>query len=131
MMARGYPRTGAMRRIEKELGEIYQKLPAEAQKQLLAFAQFLQQQHGSDDHGELPPPQRIERPDNESVVAALKRLTTSYSMLDKSALLHESSGLMSQHVLQGRPAKEVIDELELLFAGHYNKLKTSRGESTT
>jgi hypothetical protein len=29
---------------------------------------------------------------------------------------------MSAHVLQGRPAREVIDELEQLFADHYQRL---------
>ena len=52
-------------------------------------------------------------------MAALKRLRRVYAMLDRGVLLHEASALMSAHVLQGRPAVDVIDELEALFARHY------------
>jgi hypothetical protein len=40
-------------------------------------------------------------------------------MLERGDLLHEASSLMSAHVLQGRAAAQVIDELEDLFARHY------------
>ena len=68
-------------------------------------------------------PVNLPRPENESVVAAIRRLSKSYRMLDKSDMLHETSDLMSSHVLKGRPAEEVIDELEVLFLRHYEKKK--------
>ena len=62
---------------------------------------------------------RIPRPEQETVVAAIQRLSQTYPMLEKSKLLHKASDLMSQHVMQGRVASEVIDELELLFTQFY------------
>jgi hypothetical protein len=40
-------------------------------------------------------------------------------MLDRHLMLDETSTLMAGHVLRGRPARDVIDELEALFARHY------------
>jgi hypothetical protein len=37
-------------------------------------------------------------------------------------MLNETSVLMTQHVISGRDAAEVIDELEVLFRRHYEKL---------
>ena len=67
-------------------------------------------------------PKEIPRPREESVVAAIRRLSETYYMIDKSVLLSETSGLMSAHIMQGRPAEAVIDELEALFSNHYEKL---------
>lgn len=59
------------------------------------------------------------RPEGESVVMAIKRLTRTYPMLDRRKLMGPTSLLMSQHALQGRAATAVIDELELVFERHY------------
>ncbi len=72
-------------------------------------------------------PQVEPAPEGESVIAAIKRLSKSYSMLNKGDMLHETSDLMSAHVLKGRPAEEVIDELEIMFLRHYQK-KIQPGE---
>jgi hypothetical protein len=91
---------------------------------LLAFAEFLlhrradapsQRSHPAG----VPDPDPIPRPAEETVVAAIKRLSKSYEMLDRGPMLNETSALMSAHVLQGRPAAEIIDELESLFERHY------------
>ena len=42
-------------------------------------------------------------------------------MLEKSVVLHEASALMGAHVMQGRSANEVIDELETLFRKAYDR----------
>jgi hypothetical protein len=60
------------------------------------------------------------RPAEESVVAAIKRLRRTYPMLDGGSLLNETSALMAAHVLQGRPAAEVIDALEALFSARFD-----------
>lgn len=69
-------------------------------------------------HGVSDSPAREPRPAGESVVGAMKRLRRCYPQLDATALLDQASLLMSAHMLQGRPASEVIDELEVLFARH-------------
>ncbi len=60
------------------------------------------------------------------MVGAIRRLAESYPMLDRGALLHETSALVSAHVLQGRPAGSVIDELEALFHDHYRRYRVQR-----
>lgn len=107
------------------LVEIYEGLPAEAREILLAFAAFLVERH--------PPatarpaePQDIPRPECESVIKAIRRLSATYPMLDSSAMLNETSLLMSQHIIQGRAAEEIIDELEDLFRGAYDRLHDER-----
>jgi len=39
--------------------------------------------------------------------------------LNTDVLLNETSSLMTQHIVQGRDAVEVIDDLETLFDQHY------------
>lgn len=70
---------------------------------------------------EIPQPQFIERPENERVVDALKRLSSVYPMLDKKKLLDKASTLVAQHVMFAKPSKETIDEIETLFAEAYDK----------
>lgn len=104
--------------------DIYSGLSADAQETLLAFAEFLSSRNpetSTQDDQTIQEPVDIPRPEEESVVAAIKRLSTSYSMLDKSILLNETSSLMSQHILQGKGAVEVIDELEALFSRYYQE----------
>jgi hypothetical protein len=43
-------------------------------------------------------------------------------MLDARKLLNETSAIMTQHVMKGRDKIEVIEELEILFRTHYEKL---------
>lgn len=107
-------------RSEKRLGEIIALLAEEQVEQLLDYAEFLAQRYPA--QREVPKPDIIPRPEQESVVKAIKRLSASYPMLDRSKMLNETSVLMTQHVIQGRDAVEVIDELELLFLRHYETL---------
>ena len=87
---------------------------------LLAFAEFLNTRGSEQDEPVVPQqPNVAPRPEQESVVAAMRRLSAGYPMLDKSVILHEAAGLMAAHTLQGRPAVEVIDELEGLFGRAY------------
>ena len=106
---------------EKKLLSVYKKLAASEQENLQAYAEFLLTRHRETPQS-IPEPQHVPRGENESVVAAIKRLSASYSMLDKPQLLNESSVLMTQHVMQGRAVDEVIDELEALFARFYQEL---------
>ena len=116
--------------IEKRLIEIAQRLPAAQVAALLEFAEFLLLRHGITGAevvpvatvAEIPAPLDIPRPAEESVVKAVKRLRATYPMLDARKLLNETSAIMTQHVMQGRDKIEVIEELEILFRTHYEKL---------
>ncbi len=99
----------------------FRALAAEERETLLAFAEFLVQRGAATQPPHRGPrePIPMPRPATESVVGAIKRLSKTYEMLDRGPMLNETSALMSAHVLQGRPANEVIDDLEALFARHY------------
>lgn len=105
---------------------LYQGLSCEDQQTLMALAEFLK--HRSTTRKK-PEPQQLqlpgnsERPPRESVVAAIRRLSNCYPMLDKETLLHETSDLMSSHVLKGRAASDVIDDLEALFVTRYDEYR--------
>lgn len=109
---------------QRRLLKLYNGLDSAAQQSLLDFAEFLTSRGTPASLAGEPAssqPDLIPRPENESVVAAIKRLSKSYSMLNRDALLHETSDLMSSHIIKGRPAPEVIDDLELLFIRHYER----------
>lgn len=110
-----------MTRDEKRLIAVFRELPPDRAALLLDFSEFLHAKTVA----EVPavPAVVVPRPENESVVRAIKRLAASYPMLDKGKMFSETSSLMTQHVMQGRPAAEVIDELEALFLRHYEALR--------
>lgn len=107
---------------EKALLGLFRSLAPEQRRTLREFAQFLASRGESVPAG-IAPPNPIPRPQQETVVKAIKRLRATYPMLDSGKLLHETSHYMSQHLMQSRSAQEVIEELEVLFARHYQKLK--------
>jgi hypothetical protein len=109
----------------RRLQEIFEQLPPAEQETLLAFAEFLYER-AEIVSKPLLEPVSIPRPSKESVVAAIKRLAKSYPMLEKKKMLDETSTLMSQHILQGRDAVKVIDELEVVFSRHYETLKNQQ-----
>ncbi|WP_303906718.1 Crp/Fnr family transcriptional regulator [Thiohalomonas denitrificans] len=104
---------------EKNLLECFRRLPEAERDTLVAFAEFLVERAGSEPVDKQPKP--IPRPDTESVVGAIRRLSETYHMLDRSKMLHETSALMAQHVMQGREACKVIDELEVVFRRHHQQ----------
>lgn len=111
---------------QKRLVEILKALSPEQRRTLLEFAEFLASRNAAEEQGELAAPTAIPRPKDESVVKAIKRLMATYPMLDRGKLLHETAHYMNQHVIQGRPAAEVIEDLERVFAGHYEALKAAK-----
>lgn len=111
-----------MKPIEKRLLKLFNQLATPERDMLLAFAEFLGARVDAAVQSKMVSvPLDLPRPETETVVAAIKRLSANYPMLDSRFLLDETSTLMSQHVLQGRAAVEVIDELEVIFHRHYEK----------
>ncbi len=111
---------------QQRLLELFRQLPAAEQENLLAFAEFLLQRAPRQATSPRPPdlePVDIPRPESESVVAAIRRLSQTFPMLAKDELLHEASTLMTAHVMHGRSAVDVIDELEVVFRRHYERVK--------
>jgi hypothetical protein len=119
---------------EARLLAVFRALDARDRHALQAYAEFLalRGDAGSvaaerSDGAGATAPQPEARPEGESVVMAIKRLTRTYPMLDRRKLMGPTSLLMSQHALQGRAATEVIDELEVVFERHY--LEISKRET--
>ena len=112
--------------VSRRLAEIAGRLPEEQQRTLLQFAEFLLAQvpEAAED-APLPEPKDIPRPEQESVIKAMRRLSETYFMLERGPLLNETSALMAQHVMHGRSAVEVIDELEIVFSRHYEKVRST------
>lgn len=109
----------------RALLKLYSALSEQDRLSLRAFAEFLHQRSEPVSEASEEPrslePKPIPRPEDESVVGAIKRLSESYHMLDRSALLTETSSLMTAHVMHGRSATEVIDDLEELFQRHHRE----------
>lgn len=114
---------------ERKLVKLFKSLDDNNKESLLAFAEFLSSRLGIDNSDvELEisvEPLDIERPEKESVVKAIKRLTATYPMVDKESILHPISGFMSSHIMQGRKAEDVIDDLEALFLKEYSNFKNN------
>lgn len=114
---------------EARLTELFRELGEADRHALIRYAEFLAgrpatglpQPQAAPPAEPLPPetPKPIPRPESESVIKAVKRLSESYYMLDKNKLLNETSPLVTEHVMYGKAAEEVIDRLEVVFEEHY------------
>lgn len=114
-----------MKKSEKQLLEVWRKLSENDQQALQHFAEFLLQRNGSVEEI-VSEPLNIDRPSEESVMAAIKRLSETYPMINKDNMLNETSSLVAQHIMHGKDAVAVIDELEIVFLRHYEL--TQQGE---
>ena len=111
-----------MNKSEKQLLNLYRDLPEAARSNLLDFAAFLADRYPPQTQAAVEPLE-IPRPPEESVIAAVKRLSATYPMLNKDTMLHDTSALVAQHLVQGRDVVEVIDELEEIFRQRYQTLQ--------
>jgi len=112
---------------ERKLIKLFKSFDANTKETLIAFAEFLQNRATPIDDSKkeksqvATQPIDIPRPEVESVIQAIKRLTATYPMVNKEDILHPISGLMTSHIMQGKKAAEVIDKLENLFEDEYKK----------
>ncbi len=113
---------GKARGEEQKLLDLFERLRPEQQDQLIAFAEFLAARGPSGERASREP-LPLPRPASETVTMAIRRLVRTYPMLDRRRLLGEASRFVAQHALEGRAASEVIDELEVVFARHYRRMK--------
>ena len=113
-----------MKDEEEKLLALFKKLDSGQRQTLIEFAGFLAAR--AENPVIVAEPVPLTRPAGETVVRAIKRLTQTYPMLDRRKLLGETSQCVTQHALEGRPAAEIIDELEVLFARHYEKMRSGQ-----
>lgn len=98
---------------ESRLLAAFRCLDAPARASLLDFADFLAARMPQRELSAPEPP-----PATETVVQAIRRLSRSYPGLGRHALMPLAERLLAQHMVDGRPAAEVIDELERHCAAH-------------
>ena len=103
------------------LTDLYESLDEERQRTLFEFAEFLLSR-GGPVVKHIPEPEDMPRPEEESVVGAVKRLKGKYHMIESMSVFSEASSLMTDHMVKGRDAVEVIDKMEILFEKAYKKL---------
>jgi len=115
-----------MKSEERKLLQIFDQLAPEQQEKLLEFAEFLAVGDEGGEGAAMAEPRELPRPVVETVTMAIRRLVRTYPMLDRRLLMAETSQYLAEHALQGRAAREVIDELEVVFASHYRKLRNEK-----
>lgn len=130
-----------MKEQEQTLLSLFNSLSEQDAQTLLRFAEFLansdspieivspgnevavqeEAQGQTKTSQSVPQPVHIERPQEEKVVEALKRMSATYPMLEKKHLLDKASALVAQHVMFGQPAAIVINQIEDMFKKAYEK----------
>lgn len=106
---------------EKRLLKHFRELSPAGKNSLLDYAEFLRTRAGDLAPEKPSQPLNIPRPQEETVVKAIKRLMANYPMLERDKLLHETSGLMTRHIVHKHAAADIIDELEAVFMRHYQQ----------
>jgi len=108
-------------KTSQQLIDLFESMDENRRQSLSDFADFLYAQADPVVKGILPPDD-IPRPEEETVVGAIKRLKLTYHMVESMTVFSAASSLMTDHMVSGRDVVEVIDEMELLFEDAYNKL---------
>ena len=115
---------------DRQLRTVLDALTDEEVASVLDFAQFLRDRRPA-----LPetPPEIVDipLPQDESVIAAIRRLTQTYPMLDRDTVFNEASGLMARHVMHGETREDTIDQLEALFQSRYASLHETTAPDMT
>ncbi len=107
---------------ERQLRAVLEALTDTEVTSVLDFAQYLRDRRPvapnySAEIVEVP------RPEDESVIDAIRRLTQTYPMLDRGTVFNEASSLMALHVMQGESREQTINRLEALFHSRYESLQ--------
>ncbi len=105
----------------QDLIDLYEAMDDNRKKSLSDFADFLYAQ-AAPIVKEIQAPDDVPRPEQETVVGAIKRLKMTYHMIGSMSVFSEASALMTDHMVKGRDVVEVIDEMEILFEDAYKKL---------
>lgn len=122
--------TQQLSKAERKLCKFYKSLRESERETLLSFAEFLNSKQTASEvankvEAVLHKPLLSIAEDNESVVKGIKRLKTSYFMIDDEDLLHQVSSLMSEHIMKGVSAQDVIPKIEAVFEQFYQDYKNN------
>lgn len=109
----------------QQLINLYEAMDEKRKLSLCDFADFLYAQ-AAPVVKEILPPEDIDRPEEETVVGAIKRLKLKYHMVESMSVFSAASSLMTDHMVKGRDVVEIIDEMEVLFEQAYSKLLNNK-----
>lgn len=108
---------------EKEILNLFKSLSEEDKTSIKSYLEFLSQK--TIKKAETPAtPLNIPRPENETVVGAIKRLKKTYPMLESTKLLNHASEILTSHLLKGKKKEDAIVELEEYFQKSFDELKS-------
>lgn len=110
-----------MSKIENALLKSFRQLPPEQQQALTDYADFLCQRYAIEVEAVPLVPLDIPRPQEESVVKALRRLAKTYPMLDAKELFEKTSSFMTRNLMHGEDSTLLIDEMEVFFQHNYQE----------
>ncbi len=109
--------------VEHALLKAFRQMTPTARGMLVEFADYLSRRHPA----AVPPvsdqPLQMQRPVEESVIEAIRRLSKTYPMIESGNVFSEATALMARHVMGQQAAVEVIDELEAMFEARYDDLQ--------
>ncbi len=108
-----------MSKKEEALLKGFGQLPEDQQQTLLEFTEFLVQRYAVEIKPVADSPLEIPRPEKESVVKAVKRLSKTYPMLDSKDLFEKTSSFMMRNLMHGEDSVVLIDEMEIFFEKRY------------
>lgn len=95
-----------MLEAEHELLDLFRSLNPEARQALLRRARELAAAAARGP---------VRGAEQETVVGAIRRLRQAYPAVERRRLVQVSADLLAAHLVEGRPAAEVIAELERAF----------------
>lgn len=97
--------------MESELLALFHALHPRERRSLLDYAAFLAQRSCR-----AVVPKTLPRPESETVVHAIRRLNRAHPQLRRHPqLTRRAEALLAQHMVDARPAGDVIDELERCY----------------
>ena len=108
---------------DARLVALHARLDGRGREMLLEFAEFLAARADAPDAARVV----TLRPSHETVLHAVRRLNRTYPMLDRAKLVRPVGDLLSQHLVDGRDAVPVIDELEALYAAAFGEFAAGNG----
>lgn len=115
-----------MSKLEDALLNSLRRLPQAQQQVLVDYAEFLSQRYGIEEETVPLEPLDITRPQEETVVKAIRRLAKTYPMLDSKELFEKTSSYMMRNLMHGEDSSVLIEEMEVFFQQTYQDFLSNK-----
>lgn len=111
---------------EQALLKKFRLLPEAQKKALNDYAEFLSQRYAEEPEPVPQQPVDIPRPQQETLIKAIRRLSKTYPMLDSKELFEKTSTYMTRNLMHGEDNDVLIDEMEVFFKECYQVYLSER-----